>query len=48
MDASTLDMVRSVACVFHAKAATDSRARLPPFPDESCHVFQGKAATLAG
>lgn len=24
-------------CVFHAKPATDSRASLPPIPDESCH-----------
>ena len=24
-------------CVFHAKPATDSRAKLPPIPDESCH-----------
>ena len=24
-------------CVFHAKPATDSRASLPPIPDEGCH-----------
>ncbi len=24
-------------CVFHAKAATDSTAKLPPVPHESCH-----------
>ena len=24
-------------CVFHANPATDSRAKLPPIPDESCH-----------
>ena len=24
-------------CVFHAKPATDSRASLPPIPEESCH-----------
>ena len=35
-------------CVFHAKPATDSSAKLPPIPDESCHRFQGKAATLVG
>jgi hypothetical protein len=25
------------ACVFRAKAATDSTAKLPPIPRESCH-----------
>jgi len=24
-------------CVFQTKPATDSRASLPPIPDESCH-----------
>ena len=33
------------ACVFHAKAATDSRRILPPIPRQSCHLFHTKAAT---
>ena len=32
-------------CVFHAKAATDSRGILPLIPRQSCHPFHGKAAT---
>jgi hypothetical protein len=32
---STVEKYR--VCVFHAKPATDSRASLPPIPDEGCH-----------
>jgi len=28
-------------CVFQTNPATDSTAKLPPFPFESCHPFQG-------
>jgi transposase len=27
-------------CVFQPKPATDSTAKLPPIPGESCHRFQ--------
>src|SRR5712691_6339485 len=36
---------RALACVFHAKPATDSTGKLPPIPRESCHRFQTKVAT---
>ena len=36
-DSDHLFWFYSIICVFHAKPATDSRARLPPIPDESCH-----------
>ena len=33
-------------CVFQTNPATDSIAKLPPIPRQSCHLFHGKAATL--
>jgi hypothetical protein len=33
------------SCVFHGKAATDSRGSLPLIPRQSCHPFHTKAAT---
>jgi hypothetical protein len=30
-------IILDACCVFHAKAATDSTAKLPPVPHESCH-----------
>jgi hypothetical protein len=39
------DATAAAVCVFHAKAATDSTAKLPLIPREGCHPFHGKAAT---
>ena len=32
-------------CVFQSKSATDSTPKLPPIPNEGCHLIQSKAAT---
>lgn len=34
---SMRNMRNRMACIFQTKAATDSTAKLPPIPNESCH-----------